>query len=332
MYIRSRFAIGLIALSVPLVAGIAGYMILEDWTLLEATYMTVVTMTTVGFSEVRPLSSGGRIFTIFLMVGGVGVMLYILTNVVQTIVQEEVFRSFVRRRRMKTTMARLSNHFILCGLGRVGMEVAQHFVAESVKFIVVDPRSQAIARAEDSGYLYVQGDATRDETLLSAAVDRAHGLVAATGADSDNVFITLTARGLNAELDIVARASESETQAKLMRAGASRVVSPYSIGGRRMALSATRPLAVDLFDSIFTTPKDNEFRLAEVQVPEDSPLVGVTLDQTCAGIGIHALAVKRASGEVIIGPAGDAVIEPGDGLILVGDSSKLEPLEGKPKG
>jgi voltage-gated potassium channel len=234
---------------------------------------------------------------------------------------------------MKATMARLSHHFILCGLGRVGMEVAQHFVAESVKFIVVDPRTQAIARAEDFGYLYVQGDATRDETLISAAVDRAaRGLVAATGADSDNVFITLTARGLNPELDIVARASESETQAKLMRAGASRVVSHYSIGGRRMALSATRLLAVDLFDSIFTTPKDNEFRLAEVHVPDDSPLVGVTLDQTCASIGIHAQAVKRASGEVIIGPAGDAVIEPGDGLILVGDSSKLEPLEGKPKG
>jgi len=206
-------------------------MIIEDWSLLDSAYMTVVTFTTVGYDEVKPLSSGGRVFTIFLMVGGVGVMLYILAVVVQRIVEGEFLISLIRGRRLRRKMTRLSDHFVLCGFGRMGIEVAQTLERENVSFIVIDRNPEAIARASEMGLLHVEGDATYDDTLLSSGVERASGLITTVGNDSDNVFITLSARGLNPNLTIVARADLEETEGKLYRAGANKVVSPYIIGG-----------------------------------------------------------------------------------------------------
>ena len=234
---RSRLTRGVFALAVVVTVGITGYMVIEGWSLLDAAYMTIVTFTTVGYEEVHPLSSTGRIFTIFLMVAGVGVMLYVLTTVVNLAVAHEVGILF-RRRKLKTRIAKLKGHFIVCGFGRVGRVVASTLQGESVPVIVVDNEAEAYAEAEDLGLLFLQGDATRDADLISAQIDKAVGLVAATGDDSENVYITLTARGVNPGLHVVARASRPEAEEKLRRAGANGVVSPYSIGGREMALTA----------------------------------------------------------------------------------------------
>ena len=217
---------------------IAGYILIEGWSFLDAAYMTVVTFTTVGYEEVRPLSSIGRVFTMFLMVGGVGVMLYILTSVVQLMVAQEVLRSLVRRRRMRSRMARLSGHFIVCGFGRVGRAVALTLQEQSTAFVVIDRDAEALTEAEACGMLWVRGDSTQDENLLAAHVKESRGLVAATGDDSHNVYVSLTARGLNPDLYIVARASRPDAAEKLRRAGADEVILPHVIGRREMALSA----------------------------------------------------------------------------------------------
>ena len=234
---RSRLARGVFALAVVVAVGITGYMVVEGWSLLDSAYMTILTLTTVGYEEVHPLSSTGRIFTIFLMVAGVGVMLYVLTSVVNLAVAHEVWSLF-RRRKLKTRIAKLKGHFIVCGFGRVGRVVASTLQSESVPVNVVDSEAEALAEAEDLGLLSLQGDTTRDADLISAQIDKAVGLIAATGDDGENVYITLTARGLTPGLYVVATASRPEAEEKLRRAGANSVVSPYSIGGREMALTA----------------------------------------------------------------------------------------------
>ena len=234
---RSRLARGVFALAVVVAVGITGYMVVEGWSLLDSAYMTILTLTTVGYEEVHPLSSTGRIFTIFLMVAGVGVMLYVLTSVVNLAVAHEV-GSLFRRRRMRAQMAKLNDHFIVCGFGRVGREVASTLGEESVEVIVVGKDTEVLVEVEKGGMLALQGDATRDADLISAQIDKVVGLVAATGDDGENVYITLTARGLTPGLYVVATASRPEAEEKLRRAGANSVVSPYSIGGRDMALTA----------------------------------------------------------------------------------------------
>ena len=235
---ETQLARSLFALAALVAVAIAGYMFLEGWSLLDAAYMTVVTFTTVGYEEVHPLSSAGRVFTMFLMVAGVGVMLYILTSVMHLIVAQEALRNLVRRRRMRARMAKLNGHFIVCGFGRVGRAVALTLREQSAELIVVDKDMEALAEAEERGFLWVHGDSAQDENLLAAHVREARGLVAATGDDSQNVYVSLTARGLNPDLYIVARASRPDAEEKLRRAGADEVVLPHVIGGKEMALSA----------------------------------------------------------------------------------------------
>jgi voltage-gated potassium channel len=329
MLLNNQMVRGSLALAALFVAGVLGYRLIEGWSLLDAAYMTVVTFTTVGYDEVRPLSNEGRIFNIFLMVGGVGVMLYILTRVVRTVVEEEVLKSFVRRRRMKTRLAGLNKHFILCGFGRVGREVALDFQKEGVRFIVIDSSPKAIAEVDELGFPYLQGEASQDDTLISAGIARARGLVAALGSDSDNVFVALSARGLNPDVTIVARATDRESEDKLRRAGADRVVSPFAIGGHRMALSATRPLAADFLHRLIGADPDGGLRLAEVLADDDSPLVGSTIEESFLKRGVQVLALMRPQEDVVLSPKANVFVQPGDGLVLVGTPSQLEPIEGR---
>ena len=235
---ESQLARSLVALAVLVVVAITGYVLIEGWSLLDAAYMTVVTFTTVGYEEVHPLSTTGRVFTMFLMVVGVGVMLYILTSAMHLIVSQELLRSLVRRRRMRKRMEKLSGHYIVCGFGRVGRAVAATLQEQSAALVVVDKDMDALAEAEERGLPWVHGDSAQDENLLAAHVQNARGLVAATGEDSQNVYVSLTARGLNPDLYIVARASRPDAEEKLRRAGADEVILPHVIGGKEMALSA----------------------------------------------------------------------------------------------
>ena len=313
----SRVTRGGIALLAMLAVGSTGYVVIEGWSVLDAVYMTVVTMTTVGYAEVRPLSSAGRAFNLFVMLGGVGLMLYILTVTVQAVVEDEVLKGLFRRRRMRGKLDALDRHYIICGYGRVGREVAAVFRGEEAPFVVVDADEDAAEAAEADGSLAIRGNATHNETLRQAGVERARGLIAASGSDSDNVVITLTASAINPGLNIVARADDSETAGKLTVAGAGRVVTPYRIGGRRMALSAIRPMSVDFFEDI-VDPDRSGPRISEIEVAEGSPLAGVTVAGFEASNDARVLALCRPDGSILFTPGGETVMEPGDGVIVLG--------------
>ena len=325
--IGRRIGLGVGILFSLLVIGVVGYILIEGWSFLDSLYMTVLTYTTVGFHEVHSLSGAGRIFTIFLMITGVGTMLYFLSSMMQAIVEHEALRSFVRRRRMRTRLAGERNHYILCGFGRVGKEVALVFQNEDVHFIVVDPDSHAIAEANDLGYAYVQGNATQDSVLESASVARARGLVAATGNDSDNVFIALSAKGLNRSLFIVARTSDALNADKLRKAGTDQVISPHAIGGKRIATSVLRPQATEFIDSFFESADDNALRLSVVHLKADSPLAGSTVSHTAQSLGVEVLALRRADRITLVGPSPDHTLREGDDLLIAGSGNRIESLE-----
>jgi len=316
---------GVCALIAIIAIGVIGYTAIEGWAFLDSLYMTIITITTVGYNEVHPLTSGGRIFSIFLIVGGVGGVLYAITGIVQYIVEGNIGTTW-ERRRMKNKIAKLKGHFILCGLGRVGEQIARTFKAEEVPFVIVDNRPECIARAEQAGYLYLQGDATLDEVLREAGIERARGLVAAVGSDTDNTYITLSARGLCPNLFIEARASSEEARTKLERAGADRIVLPQSIGGRRMAMLALRPAVVDFIDTV-TYSRGREMQLEKVDVSRNSRMVGLSIKAARSRTGIAALAMRKKNDKLLLNPSDEETIEDGDQLIVIGTKKQLEALE-----
>jgi voltage-gated potassium channel len=313
------------ALVAIVIIGVIGYMVIEGWPFLDAIYMTITTITTVGFREVHPLSDAGRIFSIILIIFGVGGALYVLTTLMGYILEGQ-FGITMGRRRMKTKIAKLKDHFILCGYGRVGQEIAQAFSEEGVPFVIIANNEEHIAKADKEGYLYIFGDATSDEVLKEAGIERAHSLVAAVGSDTDNTFITLSAREVRPDLFIEARCSSSESESKLRRAGADRVISPHAIGGRRMAMLALRPAVVDFIDTV-TYGRGRELELENVDVASGSPLVGRTTAQARSQDGITVLAMRKKSGKLMANPPGEEIIEDGDRLIVIGTKKRLAALE-----
>ncbi|HEY78649.1 MAG TPA: potassium channel protein [Dehalococcoidia bacterium] len=322
---RARLLFGIYGLTGIILVGVAGFMIIEGWSFLDALYMTVTTITTVGYSEVHPLSTGGRIFCVFLIVGGVGGALYALMGVVGYIVQG-YFGTTLGRRRMKDRIAKLNGHFILCGYGKVGEEIAHVFTEEETPFVVVDKRSDSVDWVERAGYLYIMGDATSDDVLKEAGIERARGLVAAVDSDAENTYITLSARQLNKDLFIAARANSREVETKLKRAGADRIVSPHRIGGRRMAMLALRPAVVDFIDTV-TYGRGREMELENVDIGGNSPLAGMTLKTARSKTGITVLAMRKKSGKLLANPSDEETIEDGDRLIVIGTKKRLGVLE-----
>lgn len=227
---------------------------------------------------------------------------------------------------MKRRIARLKNHFILCGYGRVGQEIAQVFREEGIPFVIIDNNEEALAKAEEDGYLYLHADASSDEVLKEVGIKRARGLVAAVGSDATNTYIALSARGLRPDLFIEARSSGREAEDKLKRAGADRVISPHAIGGHRMAMLALRPAVVDFIDTVTYQP-GRELQLENVDVASSSSLVGKTIEEARRKAEIAILAMRKESGELIANPSGEEVIEDGDRLIVIGTKKRLAALE-----
>ena len=322
---KQRLQRGLIILGSIVAAGTIGYMLIEGWSPIDAIYMTMITISTVGYGEVHPLTHAGQIFSICLIVGGVSGALFVFSAILEYIVEGRLGIIFGRRQ-MKAKIAKLKDHFILCGYGRVGEEIAHTFSEEGVPFVIVDSRPEKIALAEEQGYLCLLGDATSDKLLIEAGIERARGLVASVGSDVDNTYITLSARGRRPDLFIEARASSDETEIKLKMAGADRVVSPNSIGARRMAMLALRPTVVDFIDTV-TYGRGRELEMENIAVGSDSPLVGQTVEairnQTKAAI----LAISRKDGKPSANPPGDRVIEAADRLIVIGTKEQLKALE-----
>lgn len=310
------------------VVGTAGYTLIEGWGLLDSLFMTVTTVFTVGFGEVHPLSRGGEIFTIFLIILGVGTILYVLGRTVEFIIGGQLSGVF-RRRAVRRQVDKLDSHFIVCGYGRVGEAIARHFAVHGARFVVVDSDPDNTARAERDGFLSICGDATADELLQAAGVERAKGLVAALGDDASNVFLTLSARVLNPKLLIVARAASDDTVSKLRRAGADNVVTPYDIGGKRMATLMLKPLVSDYLE-VVTGGGELEFRVEELELVGECCSIGrsiVDLDVR-SKTGATILAVRRAAtGEFETNPAPDSRLISGDRIIAIGTPQQIVKLE-----
>jgi voltage-gated potassium channel len=328
--IRPRLLNFVMALSVPVLLvllGTFGYRAIESWTLAEALYMTVITITTVGFQEVHPLSPEGRVFTMLLSLGGVFTVLYAATAAIRAIVSGEV-RGEVRRQRMERTLADLKDHVIVCGYGRMGRLVCGEFSSLKMPFVIVERQAALLEGFALPHGIPLHGDATTDETLRRAGVDRARTLVTVAASDADNLYITMSARLLSEKLYIVARAEEEAAAKKLERAGASRVVSPYVIGGQRMAQAVLRPTAMD-FIELATRHDYMELQIEETEVKPGSLLAGAQVKDSRLRkeLGIIIVAIKKAGGHMIFNPDSETVIEGGDLLITLGHPQQLDRLE-----
>jgi voltage-gated potassium channel len=317
-----RVITGMAGLLVILVVSTGGYMLLEGWSFLDALYMTVITLTTVGYREVQPLDSAGMVFTIFVLFIGVGTAFYILTALVATIIEGDL-RQLFGERRMKIAIEHLKEHHIICGYGRVGEEIARELQLRRAPFVVVDQSPEALDRARAEGYLIFQGDATMEATLKAVGIDRCASLIAALDSDSGNTYIALTARLLRPDVYVVARVGSVANEDKLRQAGADQVISPYQLGGRRMALSAMQPILLDFMDIVSLGPQGPGV-LGEFGVDEDSGLAGKTMGEVFAPApDAVVLAVRSERGTFIAGPAPSTRLAVGDRLMVFGPEEQL---------
>jgi voltage-gated potassium channel len=307
--------------------GVLGYRLLEGYTWLEALYMTAITLSTVGFQEVRPLSQMGRLFTVALLAAGLGVVLYTAVAIAEQVVAGE-FQRILERRRMEKRIAVQRDHYLVCGFGRIGRVICRELATKPMPFVVVDHADEAIRKAEEAGYLVLQGDATDEATLLAAGVQQARGLFAALSTDAANVFVTLTAKELNPALFVVARAESERSERTLLRGGADKVISPYAMGGHRMAQAALRPAVVEFID-LATHHQSLELQLEEIGVASHSACDGVALGEAglCEQYGVIVVAIKRASGKMIFKPAPEETLQAGDRLVVLGEAPRLRQVE-----
>jgi len=320
-----RFSIA--ALISIIAIGTFGYSMVEGWPLFDSLYMTVITLATVGFKEVQPLSDQGKLFTIILIISGTGMIAYTLSSLLQFTMEGQL-RKILGRKKLENRISELRDHYIICGFGRIGHLICREFQSRPLPFVVVEKDPQLIERVEREGFMFVEGDATDDETLQAAGIDHALGLITAVTSDTDNVYITLTARGLNPKLFILARAGEEGSEKKLMRAGASKVISPYTIGASRMAQAILRPSVVD-FIEIATASENIELQIEEIPVATSSSLAGKTLIDSGVrqSMGIIIVGIKQVDGQMIFNPPPTRVIEPSSTLIILGERTAINQLE-----
>ena len=328
MYRRVVSRVILIAglLAVTLCIGTIGFGMIEGYPFFDAFYMTLITITTVGYQEVHPLSHAGRMFNSFLILFGVSAMFFAVGVMTQTIIELELQNRFGRRRKKRAIM-RMKDHYIVCGFGRVGRNAAFELQHAGVPFLVVDRSEQRVERATQAGMLGLHADATRDESLREAGVERARGFIAALATDADNVFVILSAKNLNPRLTVVTRASEEDAEEKLRRAGADTVFSPYSIAGHRLAQALIRPHVVQLLDFSSKAAGLN-VTMEQLQVIPGSKFASRTLGELAGReAGVILLAIRKADGRMVFNPPGATPISEGDVLIAMGEQPNLRNLE-----
>ncbi len=325
--IRAELTLGVLILVGITLTGTIGYRLIEQWSWIDSAYMTIITLSTVGFTEVQPLSWAGRLFTIVLILMGIVSIGYIVNRFTDALIQG-YFQQGFRLRQQRYVISQLSQHYIICGFGRMGQQIALEFISEEVPFIVVDLHSNPIEIAEQLGYTTFQGDATLDETLTQAGIDRAACIIAALPSDADNLYIMISAKTLNPQMRAIARANTEDALKKLQRGGADVVISPYITGGRRMAAAALRPQVMDFVDGILSGSNRSLYMEEFLIDPESCPWVGQTLSeaQLKAASGVLVLAIRRANGLLIGGPTGDIQLHPQDHLICMGTAEQLRRL------
>jgi voltage-gated potassium channel len=325
---RALYNLRLIAIALVglILIGMVGFHFIEGWPWFDGLYMVVTTFTTIGYQEVHPLSHAGRVFNVVLIVAGVSLVFLGIGSLTQALLEFEL-ASFFGRRKMEREIERLSDHYIICGAGRVGRSVARELARRPVPFIIIEQSEPKADRYGGEKWLFLVGDATQEQTLHNAQIERARGLVAATTTDATNLYIVLTARGLNPKLKIIARASEEDAEKHLLTAGADSVVSPYLFAGQRIAQSFLRPHVVSFLDTA-TTHLGMDLEIGEIHVTPNSAFAGKTVETSRLRQerGLIVLAIKRAQG-MHFNPSSEDRIEAGDYLIAMGEPDQLRQLQ-----
>ncbi len=315
------------AVATTLAGGTLGFVLIEHYPVFDAFYMTLTTVTTVGYEEVHSLSHAGRVFNSFLILFGVVTMLLAIGAMTQTIVELE-FNQFFGKRRIKNMIGKLEDHIILCGFGRVGRGAAQELQLAGAKFVVVDRDDDRVETAIKDGMLAVAADANRDETLQELGIDRARGVIATLATDADNLFLILSAKSLNPKLSLAARVAEEASEQKLRRAGADFVFAPYNSTGHRMAQALLKPHVQQFLD--FTTQSMGlDAGIEQVRVADRSAFVELSLAEMHVRkeLGVIVLAIRKANGEMLFNPPAESRISGGDHLIVMGRPDGLRKLE-----
>ena len=325
--LRKELVRGGVVLASIVLIGTLWYWLVEKWSFSESAYMTVITLSTVGFSEVRPLGERGRLFTVALILMGLLTIGYIVNRFTEALIQG-YFQEGIRLRQEKSLIESLEQHYIVCGFGRTGRHVAREFYAEGIPFIIIDDNLEEVEEIKQLGYTVILGDATLDESLLRAKIDRATCLVTALPSDAENLYTVLSAKTLNPRIRAIARASNEEAVQKLQRAGADAVVSPYITGGKRLAAAALRPQVMDFVDGIITG-SNRSYYLEEFLIDSGAcPYVGKSLREAKlrSQSGALVLAIRRIDGNLIAGPTGETQILDRDAFICMGTAEQLRDL------
>ncbi|MFW5688680.1 MAG: potassium channel family protein [Spirochaetota bacterium] len=322
---RSAKQLGLavLILITTIVIGTVGYVAIEGWSFSDAVYMTIISLTTTGFTEVRPLSAAGRGLTVFVIISGIASLAHVGGRVLQLAVELYL----IRRGKMDRQIQRLRNHVLLCGFGRMGRHIASDLASAGVPFVVLESNPELAPDLEEVGYLYLIGDASSDDLLREAGVEQARGLIAVVSSDAENVYTTLTAKALNPAITVVARALGDQSEPKLKTAGADRVIKPYELVGRRIAQLVIRPAMIEFVDTIARS-NGGEITMEEITVSVDSPLVGVALRDTDirSRLNVIIVAIRRGEEDLVYNPGPDAWFEIGDRLVAIGRRPQLEDL------
>jgi voltage-gated potassium channel len=310
-----------------LMGGTLGYVVIEGWGAWDALYMTVTTVATVGYREVHPLSFAGQAFTLLLVLVGVSTALYTF-SAFATVVVEGGWSKYLDSWRHTRMINSLSGHYVVCGFGRIGSIVANEFRRQKTPYVIVERSPDRVREASAQGHLAIEGDASHEETLKSLGIERARGLVAAVGTDAENVYAVLTARVMKSDLFIIARAEGEDSQQKLKKAGADRVISPYRIGAMQIAQTALRPAVVD-FVEIATSSDNLELSIEEIRIEKGSAIAGQPLSAAIQRekVNVVVVGIQRAQGRMEFNPTANTVLNDGDHLIVLGSTANLKELE-----
>jgi voltage-gated potassium channel len=319
----SRLVFALLVVVSLFIIGTLGFHFIEGLDYLQSLYLTSITLTTIGYGDYYPHTRPGMVFTIILVLFGVGTMLYTVGLLAETMIEGRL-QILLGRGRLKKMIDKMENHYIICGCGRIGSLICRELYMENVDFVVIERNPEVLQKIDDEGYAYYKGDATHDKTLLAAGIKKAKGIVTVLPSDAENLYVILTAKEMNPDIYILSRAEEEESEKRLLRAGANRVVSPYALGGMKMAMAIMRPAMLD-FIEISTSRQNLELRMEEFALGDKSPLVGKTLEES--GIrqlfGLIIVAVKKDSGKMTYNPTAGYRIETGDRLVAMGEEENL---------
>ena len=324
MVFTSKIKFALIILLTIFVIGTIGFHFIEGWSLLDSFYASITTLSTVGYGDFAPETAAGKLFAVFIIIFGVGMMFYSLVLVAETFIDARL-RSLLGRGKLEKTIEKMHNHYIICGGGRIGFLICRELIAGKMPCLVIDNNPEVIQKAQDEGFICLRGDATQDKVLIKAGIKRAKGIVCVLPSDAENLYVILTAKDLNQPIHIISRSEEEASEHRLLRAGADRVMSPYTLGGVRMAMAILRPAMLD-FIEITTRQQSLELRMEEIAICKGSPFIAHSLEDS--GIrkryGLIIVAVKKDSGKMIFNPMANYIIAEGDRLIAMGEDENVK--------